>query len=215
VSRIGEWLLNNIVSLFAALISLIAIGLTLWQQSQKNEVVSDRLYFGSYTIGQKFQDIKESLRGKSPNDPRAAAIMNQQLKKYVAPIEFSLGIQSALEDLTLNDLLNSKDTDPNSPGSLYFDAAAAKYDDRKVIDVFDIGQIDAELTYAYDHKLLNSWWPSLAGEMNLFLLDAGFNCGVLDVHANPNSFASLTQLNECLSEGWGVSASAPPSPKAT
>lgn len=223
MKRFWEWYLKNVhfsdlLSLGAAVISVVAIWLTLQQQWQKNAVVTNRLYFGSYTVGQKITDIGYQIKYETKNPTNAD--LKKKLDELVSPVEYSLGIKSALGTLTLADL---PETDPEY---LYFDAAATKYDDRRVINVFEIGRADSNLTFANNHKLLGelvtvspnkkeNWWTLEAQIINRDLADGNFKCDALDEKLTGSSMNELGNLTKCLFIQWGVSATPSPSPNPT
>jgi hypothetical protein len=223
---------SDILSVAAVAISTLAVYVSIWQVREAQAITSDRLYFCSYRIGQRLEDTINVVVLK--REKLTDADLKDRLKRYVTPIEHSLGLESALGSLGVTDLYAGY-LQPNSPESLYHDAAVAKYDNRNVNDAFEIGQGVSELTFlldnytSYQPAQRNEEWTRTAQTIDNDLIDSGFvkaglwalaaevehtlfntsvPCDILSPQPPSSKIAgakALGDLTLCLSQQWGVS----------
>jgi hypothetical protein len=172
--------LSDLLSASAVVISVIAVYISYEQQAEAQALRTDRLYFGSYRVGQHLQETIDPylVEKKRLTD----ASLRNSVEKLIVPIEYSLGVKSALQSntFTVADVDDATPGGPSDAESLYWEAAVAKYDDRNVIDAFNVGRETTLLTYAYDHyakqqpKGFALWWQHYVPQINQAVVDGGF-----------------------------------------
>ncbi|MFY9718768.1 MAG: hypothetical protein WAK16_03910 [Candidatus Cybelea sp.] len=202
--------ISDALSIFSIVISVgtlyfayDSVKIAAQRQVQANAVELQRLYFSSYWVGSQIQRMKHDLQRESGK--KGDADLNSQVKRYIDPIEFSLGIQSGLDNLSLAELENTSDMDASSPGYAFFAALEAKYDKPSILGPLYVGQGIAELDYAAGQPptltpAVKKTWPSYAQAINAWMGRTTLVCTPL----NPKtpSIPKLLDLKRCVWSQW-------------
>jgi hypothetical protein len=205
--------ISDIVSAAAVLISLAALYVTIMQQLYLRTVQKDSLYFGSYRIGENLRDIAYKVRDPKLEQPEE--FMKQQVHKRVEPIEESIGVDSALDAITLGELEEEPSLQSDWQSSLYTDATNAKFDNPAVGYAFLLGHYVADLNYAAglqspNPKLLAQFWQQVVPNLNVQLKGTKLPCDALPASSPspappslpPNAVADFGILKGCIHDSW-------------